>query len=100
MTAQINRSARFVEKNGSLTQYGWAVLQGVWVSTGGATGGTAPTLDDGAVETLTTGPEVTPGAALSLLPHDVAPGAAAVFAAHDVAPSGRSDVSAHDVAPN
>ena len=39
MTAAINRRVAFVNKDGALTQYGWAVMQDIWRATGGAVEG-------------------------------------------------------------
>lgn len=62
MTAQINRNAAFVTKEGSLTQYGWAVLQGLWEATGGAVSVTS-----------TISIPITPIVQRAILPGDIEP---------------------------
>ncbi len=96
MTALINRKRSFVEKDGALTQYGWQVMQSVWVAIGGATSGASSlstnefTIEPGAVATTLS--------ALGL--GDVLPGHVQHQpAAHDVSPASSALISAHDVAP-
>ncbi len=95
MTALIHRKRRFVEDDGALSQYGWSVIQSVWVAIGGATSGaSSPSTDEFTIE---------PGAAATTLSAlglgDVLPGHAAHIAPHDVSPSAAPASSAHDVAP-
>ncbi len=91
MTAQINRKRPIVTESGSLTQYGWEVLQSIWVAIGGATS-TAP---DAQTAEFT----ILPGLARAQLSPDATPGHAHSPVADDVLPKAAGFAPAHDVAP-
>jgi len=108
MTAAINRLRPFVDSKGSLTQYGWSVMQSVWVAIGGATS-SADSLntDQFAVEPVSAlmlplapeSPGAPPVSAVLREAGDVAPVSVFVCSGADMAPVSVSAPNGGDVGP-
>ncbi len=93
MTAAINRNRPWVDSKGALTQYGWSVMQSVWVAIGGATS-SAPSVDvdQFAFAPLATLPSVSIAA-------DISPSVVLPLVSGDVAPVFHHHAHAGDVGP-